>query len=304
MTLHYRKSLLSGFCLAGLLIIFNSLPNDGLVYPQIINSGHALVFYCANLFLLNLLLGSNANYKKILTISIFSIVIGLLIECIQPYIGRDRSLLDFYYDIIGVLFSAVIYLKIHSTPTRHTAYLFIIFICLVSAFPAFRSYLWWQHNHTSTLVNFERRWEEGIYSIDKGVTLEKVPASDVFKETGYAGKLDFSISDTYLGFSLNYPRSDWRAFNKLSWEVASHHQQAVYMSLRIHDLKHNQEYSDRFNYRFKVRPGYNLFEVSFIDIKKAPKSRSMEMDSIQSVKFFLSKPDKATTLYLDNIQLH
>ena len=102
MTLHFRKSFLTGFCLASLLLVINSLPNDGLVFPQLINSGHAFVFFCANLFLLTLFLGESKTFKNILFISLFSIFIGFLIECIQPYVGRDRSILDFYYDCIGI----------------------------------------------------------------------------------------------------------------------------------------------------------------------------------------------------------
>lgn len=303
MTLNYRLSFVTGIVLTSLLVIINALPNHGLVYPQLINSGHAFVFFCANLFLLKLLLGHAQAPKKILFISLFSILIGLLIEYIQPYFGRNRSILDFYYDIIGVLFSAIFYIRINTNRRKSASFLLILFFCLSIALPVFRMYLWWQINHSPTLLNFDRDWEKYIYSFDSGVKFEKISASHLLKTTGQAGKFEFDISDTYIGVSLDYPKADWRAYRKLSWKVFSEHQQAFYMSLRIHDSKHNQEYSDRFNYRFKVSPGYNMFEVSFNDIQTSPTSRSMEMDKIQSVKFFLTKPDRVTSLYLDNIEL-
>lgn len=304
MNLYFRQSLLTGFCLTSLLLVINYLPNDGLVFPQLINSGHAFVFFCANLFLLKLLLGTTNTYSKVLFISLFSILIGFLIECVQPYIGRDRSVLDFYYDCIGVLFSAIFFIRTTTKPRKAASFLLILLSCLALAFPAFRLYLWWQINHSPILLNFERNWEDISLSGSEGVTIEKTRAIKSFKSDSNVGKIYFGMSGTYPGFGLDYPRNDWSCFTELSWEVVSSNDHPIDINLRIHDAGHNQEYNDRFNFKFTVMPGFNVFTLALTDIKNGPTLRQIDMKNISNLKFFIAKPSEAISLYFDKLELH
>jgi hypothetical protein len=303
MTIHYRQSLLTGLCLAFLVVLFSSLPNRGLVYPQLINSGHAFVFFCANLFLLRLLLGSFGSLKHITLISLFSISFGLFIEFVQPYFGRDKSSLDFSYDILGVLFSALFFSQKGRYKTKTRLFLLIIFISLSSLIPFLKLSLWWKVNQSPVLLNFERFWEDQIFSLDKDVSLQKVKASKYFNTKGHAGKLVINSKEIYAGFSLNHAKSDWRNYSSLSWDIVLLYDQPISINLRIHDSIHNQEYNDRFNKKLTVLPGYNTFKVAISDIEAAPESRKMKMNKISNIKFFLKQAKANTTLYIDNIQL-
>lgn len=303
MTLHYRQSLLSGFCLAFLVVLFSSLPNRGLVYPQLINSGHAFVFFFANLFLLRLLLGAFGTFKQTTLVSLFSISFGLFIELVQPYFGRNKSSLDFSYDILGVVFSALFFNLSGTATTKVKAFVLSVFICLSSLIPLFKISLWLKINQSPILLNFERPWEDQVYSLDKGVSLQKIPAGKLFKTKGYAGKLTINSTETYAGFSLNHAKFNWSNYSTLSWEMVSLYNQDISINLRVHDSLHNQEYSDRFNKKFIVTPGFNSFEVDLSTIKAAPESRKMEIDNISNIKFFLKQAKSNTVLYIDNIQL-
>lgn len=156
---------------------FGSLPNRGLVYPELINSGHAFVFFCANLFLLRLLLGSFGSLKQITLISLFSISVGLFIEFVQPYFGRDRNIMDFAYDILGVVFSVLFFIQKGASSTRINIFVLSIFICLSGYIPLSKVYLWWTINQSPVLLNFERPWEDQVFSLDKSVKLQKISAS-------------------------------------------------------------------------------------------------------------------------------
>lgn len=303
MALYYRQSFLTGLSLFCLVISFNSLPEHGIVFPELINSGHAFVFFSANLFLLKLLFGSSANSKQIALVSMISLTVGILIEIVQPYFGRNRSAIDLYYDVVGICFSSIFYLRKNSSPKKTLYSTLIFFVCLASAIPAFRLWLWWQINQSPTLLNFERNWESYSYSIDREVSLERIATQNELGTINHIGKLRFDIANGYPGFSVNYPKTDWNEYKTLSWEISSKHDHVINVNLRVHDRNHNQEYSDRFNYRFDVKPGLNQFEVPLSAIKAEPESRLMDMEKIQSVKFFLSKPQEITTLYLDNIKL-
>lgn len=303
MALYYRQSFLSGLSLFCLVISFNSLPEHGVIFPELINSGHAFVFFSANLFLLKLLFGSSANSKQIALVSMISLTVGILIEIVQPYFGRNRSAIDLYYDVVGICFSSIFYLRKNSSPKKTLYSTLIFFVCLASAIPAFRLWLWWQINQSPTLLNFERNWESYSYSIDREVSLERIPATNELEKNNHIGELRFGISTAYPGFSLDHPKTDWSTYKTLSWEISSKHDHIIKMNLRVHDRNHNQEYSDRFNYRFEVKPGLNKFKLSLKEIKTSPESRIMEMDKIQNIKFFLTKPKVSTTIYIDNVQL-
>jgi hypothetical protein len=304
MKLYYSQSFVSGLFLAFLIVIINALPNDGLVFPQLINSGHSFVFFFANLFLLKLILGVSDSFRKILFICLFSIFVGFLIECIQPYVGRNRSALDFYYDVVGVLFSAIFFFRINTSPKKPTTILLILFFSLATAFPVFKMYVWWQINHTPTLLNFEREWEYISLSRAEGVSIEKTPSVFPFNSRGNTGKVSYGMSGIYPGFGLEYPRSDWTDFSELTWEIASSNDHPIDLNLRIHDSEHNQEFKDRFNHKFTVMPGLNAFKLELNQIKNGPEFRQLDMTKITNMKFFIIKPNTEITLYFDNMELH
>ena len=303
MRLNLRQSLLAGLCLSFFIVLFSSLPNRGLVFPQMINSGHAFVFFCANLFLLRLFLGSFGTFRQISFISIFSITIGLLIELIQPNFGRDNSVLDFSYDVLGVTFSALFFAQKSPAAIKIKVLLLCIFLGISSLIPLYKLELWWKVNQSPALLNFERPWEDQIYSLDKDVSLQKIKASKLFKAEGHAGKLIINSVETYAGFSLNHAKSDWSEYSTLNWEIVSLYDSPISMTLRVHDSIHNDEFSDRFNETFTIDPGFNSFEVDLTKIKAAPISRELKMEHISNVKFFLIRPEMNTILYIDNIQL-
>lgn len=303
MTLHFRRSLFPGFFLAFLVILFSSLPNRGLVFPQMINSGHAFVFFCANLFLLRLLLGSFGTFRQITFISILAITIGLVIELVQPYFGRDKSILDFSYDVLGVTFSALFFTQKSASATTIKVLLLSLFVGISSFFPLYKMELWWKVTQSPALLNFERPWEDQIYSLDKDVSLQKIKASKLFKAEGHAGKLIINSTEVYAGLNLNHAKNDWSEYSTLSWEMVSLYDQPISITLRVHDSVHNYEFSDRYNETFTVVPGFNSFAVDLNKIKTAPLSREMKMEHITNIKFFLIQPQMKTILYIDNIQL-
>ncbi|MFT6905855.1 MAG: hypothetical protein ACJAS1_002518 [Oleiphilaceae bacterium] len=165
-------------------------------------------------------------------------------------------------------------------------------------------YLWWQINHTPTLLNFEHNWEYISFIRGKDVKFEKTSSEVPFNNRGNTGKVSFGMSGPYPGFSLDYPRSDWTDFSELTWEIASSNDHPIDLNLRIHDAKHNQEYKDRFNHKFIAMPGLNTFKLELNQIKNGPEFRQLDMTKITNMKFFTIKPNTEISLYFDNIELH
>lgn len=110
----------------------------------------------------------------------------------------------------------------------------------------------------------------------------------------------------YSGFNLKYFKGDWSAFKTFNCAVFNPNRKPVKLSLRIHDLLHEQgtmEYSDRFNTAFRLIPGWNRLQVSLADVRNAPRSREMDMRAIKGVGFFVAHERKPLTLYLDTLKL-
>ena len=76
------------------------------------------------------------------------------------------------------------------------------------------------------------------------------------------------------------------------------------VTVRIHDRTHDNRYSDRFNQRLLVQPGYNHFSLSTDNIARAPDRRVMDLTDIEAIGWFITRPKKNHSLYIDNIGLN
>ena len=74
----------------------------------------------------------------------YSVYIGLLIEIIQPYVGRDRSVVDFLYDVLGVVFSIIFFSKPNRTNHTSALLLLVAFLSLATVFRMSKLFLWWK----------------------------------------------------------------------------------------------------------------------------------------------------------------
>ena len=310
MPFYFQYAFSTGLYLACSVLAFSLLPTYGLFFPDVVNSGHAFVFFFANLFLLKLLLGPSNTTRKTLFISACSVVIGLLIEFIQPYFGRNRSAIDFIYDLLGIIFSIIIYKKPDCSYFKSNFLMLISFLVLAWGWPMFKFYIGWQINQSPIILNFERNWEEFIYTPSQDVQLEimhnasiKTPNILLSHSNNSMGKITLSTQHIYSGINLSYLQHDWTHYKQLNWEIFSLHESPFFLTLRVHDDVHNQNYNDRFNYKFVVMPGFNEFEVALGDIKASPKAREMDLSNIRNLSFFISQPSKEIIFYLDNILL-
>ena len=110
----------------------------------------------------------------------------------------------------------------------------------------------------------------------------------------------------YSSLALVHFPGDWSAYRCLRYRIFNPAAYKLWLTIRIHDQLHAETgfaYSDRFNYRFEVAPGWNENTVDLSDVSNAPKARTMNMDEIAEVMFFTMSLDESTTLYFDDIEL-
>jgi len=121
----------------------------------------------------------------------------------------------------------------------------------------------------------------------------------------YALKVNLG-TQTYSGVSLNMFPRDWRSYKALEIGIYNPDQNIISMTCRIHDRIHvqgPQRYSDRFNRRYTIQPGWNRILIPLRDVKEAPDGRSMDLKAVMAVGLFATRLDHPRFVYLDHIRL-
>ncbi len=283
------------------IMFFHALPEHGLAYPQVINSGHAIVFFLAHSILLRFICVKQASISRYFYLSLFSLSVGILIEVLQPYFGRNQSLLDVVYDGWGIAASTLFFhLKRYGHPKSASAVgvIFLVFSFLV---PLHHAWVESKINRSPMLASFDRSWESWQYQVDPKVRMEIVSLPDA--SDSLSAKLVFHPDEMYPGFGLRFIRRDWRGFEYLTWRMYSDEKTPVKANLRVHDIHHQNEFNDRFNYRFTIHPGVNVYRVNLNEVEASPAARAMSMSEMAALKIFLTSPDRDTELYLLDIGL-
>ncbi|MEA2100964.1 MAG: VanZ family protein [Thermodesulfobacteriota bacterium] len=107
----------------------------------------------------------------------------------------------------------------------------------------------------------------------------------------------------YPGVSLKYLFHDWSGFTRLSMAIYLDEDTPLYITIRIHDLDHNNEYNDRFNRSFTLEPGINHLIIPLEEIRHAPHGRAMDMHRIENICIFSYGLEKNKDLFIDNLRL-
>jgi VanZ family protein len=203
---------------------------------------------------------------------------GGAIELLQLAIGRDCSLDDVIADTIGM--AAGLLLGARTSLRRHRALFGFATACVAVAlamqlWPVLRSavdaYNAWRE--FPVLADFENG---ALPSLQRerfgGTSADLIPEEGALRVALRAGR--------YPGFSLDdFPR-DWRGWHSLVVDLDNPSGTDLAVTCRIHDARHNQQYSDRFNRRLVLQPGRQQLRIDLAAVAVAPRGRAMDMSAI------------------------
>ncbi|KZZ17994.1 hypothetical protein A3749_04055, partial [Oleiphilus sp. HI0078] len=260
-----KQALPSGVLLLACLLFFSLLPSEGLVYPHLINSGHALVFGLAT-YLLLVFFAQLRPLKELIYLLLFCLSFGLLVELVQPYVGRERSLIDFVYDVFGCLAALLWYLARFRSTSRSRKMMMqgiALFLILASLlYPAYRCYVKLEADRLFPVIaNFESFGWAQIVLAKNGSELEVVKAPGDWANESQVGKLRFNKDALYPGMRFAYLHRDWQDYDRLKFEIYSEAPETLNAVLRIHDMKHQNQYHDRFKTRVRIAQGLNQYSI-------------------------------------------
>lgn len=312
------------FSLGITAVLFAQLPGDTLLWREIQNSGHTIVFAILTMVFIVLLRSLRpAGVYKVLTGYVITVAVmvavAIVTELGQLLTHREPSLNDVVRDMAGMLLGLGLYACIDPcliAPWRRDSHKLristLIFSCClltVSMFPLMHlaaAYL--QRNDAlPVIVDLRAGWSRPFLQMNQAELMQVTAPYTLTSGEYTAGKQRVSqlILDTgsYSGVSVVEPYPDWSAFKTLQLQIYSAQMQAFDLVIRIHDSQHNHDHADRFNQSLTLLPGNNTFRIPLSDIERAPRARDMNLRQIASIQLFAVNLDNPVKFYPGIIKL-
>ncbi|WP_051234670.1 hypothetical protein [Marinimicrobium agarilyticum] len=162
---------------------------------------------------------------------------------------------------------------------------------------------WHQQHQFPVLGDFESRWDMPFWE----GRVERVPAP--VAEGRYSLAFEVGGDNTasrYSGVHLKQLPGDWRGYQALALSLYNPVESPLAMTLRINDTQHDRgegAFSDRYNGRLQLEPGWNHYRIDLQTVEQAPEQRDMNLASVERLLLFATDIEQSRWLYLDNLRL-
>lgn len=317
-TIIFLFSLIAGILVAVILI---QLPADTKLWKEIANTGHVPLFGILSLVILELvkrLSPFSVTEKCSIVYSIAFVVtifIGILVEISQFFGSRDADLYDLVRDGVGAISFLGVYATLDNDLllvwrnkgrlAKITTRIISFSVFIIALLPIMFLFTAYAYRDASfpEICSCESYWEtEFLLTQDAELSVVDLPVKWSKNKKNIAGKLELKPA-SYPGLWLYEPYPDWSQYEYLNLTIFSDEERSFAMSIRIHDSGHNNEYSDRFTFRFRIKTGKNIIKIPINSIMNAPASRKMDMRNISSIFLSLPNNKKLHIIYIDDIYL-
>ncbi|MBU2953853.1 succinyl-CoA synthetase subunit beta [Marinobacter sp. F3R08] len=276
---------------------------SGPLFKSAWNLGHILL--CALLTLAIRPWRWLSGWRLWLVVTAVLLAAGACVELIQHNYNRDMDGRDLLRNLIGGwLVIAWRPLILPRTPILARQILLAVtvtvLLCLELGTIGNVAIRQWQVHHQLPLLYDFRHEDPGLFWTGS-------LAVSVDHSMGHPHSLKIDLgTETYSGVSLSNLPADWRDFESLTITLFNPSSEPLTLSLRINDVTHDrsdQAYSDRYNTRLTLGPGFSTLTRSLTDIENAPHGRTMDMSSIRRMGLFAVRLPEPRTVYLSDLRL-
>lgn len=271
------------------------------VYRAIWNLGHIGFFAIVTAILLERVprLRPDRGLRSLLTITAAVLAVGIMIEVLQYGTSREPDLHDIWRNLLGCW---LVWAWGLGKGQGRPGALAVLGLCLTFEFFLIgkTEFVDWQIQHQLPVVS------ELEHQRDLEQWSGEVELSHDFAAFGKASLKVQLDTDLYSGATLNRLPEDWRGFRWLKFAVYNPDADALQLTLRINDKKHEHgdyRYQDRFNTRLTAQPGWNHFAIDLDQVRSSPADREMEMGNIFKVVIFAVRLPAPRVIYLDDFRL-
>lgn len=268
------------------------------------NLGHIVYFAILTILLNNwsVVAARSIRIRWIVSLSLV-LVLGVLIELLQYGTSRTPDLLDISRDVAGCLLVLAFYPRFITgwhQRSRLVMQILVGVILLVHLWPftaALADEISARYQFP-VLADFStglelQRWQ-GEARIER-VKLEPVKDDHQLKI--------YLTTSLYSGTGLKYLPADWSEYEAVNLKFYQPSPEPLRLTIRIHDDRHNNAYSDRFNKNFSLTKGWTTITIPLNQVRDALALRKMDLKAIRDISFFVVKLTKPRTLYLEEVYL-
>ena len=300
-----RYLLLLLVMLLGMLLFFIDMKHEsGSAIYQLYGFAH-ITFFMLMALLLSRVPGVARRpfLHQFLIMTSAVLLVGGIVELIQPYFGRTASWRDLGIDLVGNLLGIMFLAPARRSLNRGVLVFgqFVALALTVVAFYGPATTLWdilQASRQFPVLSDFETRLETTRWSsgeIHKGIARHGVKSLRVSLGT-----------QKYAGTTLKRSFGDWRGYSTFAFSLYNPDPNPLRITLSIRDEEHFRrggEYQDRFNRAFTMEQGWNDVSIPIADIENAPSARKLELDHLSEVVIFTVDPPAPRVMYLDYVHL-
>lgn len=285
------------------LVLGAELPSWPKILGVLNNMAHAPVFGAFALIALCLIrTGRRTNTARASDYGIALLVaisVGGLVEVTQAFIGRDASLGDLGTDALGagcVLgFTTALDRQLWQARTGATGRVAVAALGLLcglwALFPVGQATVAYFDRAATFPVIARFSSPLDLYFISSGtarLSLQSLPMRWARPGDDQSLRVDFATA-VWPGVGHNEPEPDWRGFSALLLDVTNPNETPLHLTVRVHDVAHNQRYDDRFNRTFDVAPLSRVaLRIPIRDILDGPVSRQLNLARIAGIVVFES----------------
>ena len=245
--------------------------------------------------------GLSPLVAALLAFFLVSVFLGI-VEIVQPYVGRTRSIQDWGVGVLGAGSGLVVVLAWeHGVAARIVGLVVGIALFALGAFPAGRILydVWRQRRAAPMIASFEDDLELTRWYFGHATARRVGPHAT----SGlYSLRVDLEPAQ-YPGATMSSPLTDWRGYRALALELYVDEGEPLEFVLTVSDEEHDGDYFDRFNQEMRLGPGKHLIRIPLAEIEAEPRGRSMDMGRIAGFQVFVVDPDRPRTFYLDAVRL-
>ncbi len=297
------------------VVLFGRLPGEGRWVIDLSNAAHGPAFALVTLAVFALLRHPSAPKLSIFgeysVAILISILLGVLIELLQHFVGRDAALFDLWTDTLGTLAVAGGLLafdrRVHASH-RRSGYLIAVAACSLMLAPlAITAAAYVKRNlDFPTLV--DSRWplatsflHAGLSATIERSTLPTELQSDKRDSIGVRAQL---TEKTGWVLVLSEPVPDWRGYTRLNLEIANPTDAPLALRLRVFDQLHGRSRHTGYRGPFEIAPHSRAIQsVALTALSRGTGEAKVDISRVQSVVISHPGANRARELYLLRIWL-
>jgi hypothetical protein len=244
----------------------------------------------------------SAGVRPYARVFFLALLLGILIEVLQPWFGHSLEAADILRDAAGsaaaLLVSMATSLPRHDAARRRlgagAALVSVPFLLPVLAALGDEAAA---RQQFPILADFEGPGQPSRFGTF-GCRLEVEPDG----QGGRHLRAHFEAGE-YPRLGLRYFPRDWSGQGSFAFTCTNPGSSSLRLFLRIDDLEHDRTFYDRFNIFIEVRPGRNEITIPLDDVRRAPRRRDMDLTRVRSAYFYLFRLGEDRELLFDDFRL-